>query len=68
MDKDVFKGEGFFLKSKGKEVERKRKTNKMGGGGLIVNIFFVVKIFSSGVVIILGIHTMLVHLTNHQYL
>ena len=43
MNKDVFKGEG-------KEVERKRKRNKVGGGGgLIVNIFFGVEIFSSGV-------------------
>ena len=29
-----------FLKSEGKEVERKRKPNKMGGGGLIVKIFW----------------------------
>ena len=49
MNKDVFKGGGvqpppsifrFSFKSEGKEVERKRKRNKMGGGGLIVNIFF----------------------------
>ena len=42
------------FKSEGKEVERKRKRNKMGGGGLIVNIFFGVEIFSSGVVIFSG--------------
>ena len=50
MNKDVFKGGGgsnpppsifrFSFKSEGKEVERKRKINKLGGGGLIVNIFF----------------------------
>ena len=64
MNKDVFKGGGvqspppqfseFLSKVKGEEVERKRKRNKMGGGGLIINIFFGVEIFSSGVVIFSG--------------
>ena len=51
MNKDalIFR---ISFKSEGKEVERKRKRNKMGGG-LIVNIFFGVEIFSSGVVIFL---------------
>ena len=51
MNKDalIFR---ISFKSEGKEVERKRKRNKMGGG-LIVNIFFGVEIFLSGVVIFL---------------
>ena len=63
MNKDVFKEGGsnpttpppaifrISFKSEGKEVERKRKRNKMGGGGLIVNIFLGVEIFSFEVVI-----------------
>ena len=52
MNKDVFKD---VFKSEEKEVERKRKRNKMWGEGLIVNIFFGVEIFSSGVVIFSGV-------------
>ena len=49
----------FFLKSEGKEVERKRKKMKRdsgggGGVGLIVNTFFGAEIFSSGVQIFSG--------------
>ena len=61
---DIFKGGGvqtppsaifrISFRSEGKEVERKRKRNKMGGGGLIVNIFWGVEIFSSEVVIFSG--------------
>ena len=29
----------FFLKSEGKEIERKRKKGMLGGGGLPLNIF-----------------------------
>ena len=29
----------FFLKSEGKEIERKRKKRDVGGGGLPLNIF-----------------------------
>ena len=66
--KGVFKGGGFkgfkpppkfsdfFLKSEGKEVERKRKKMRRDGrgGGLIVNIFLGSEIFSSGVQIFSG--------------
>ena len=57
MIKGVFKGGGvqgvqthpeifnFFLKSEGKERERKRKKGMLGGGGLPLNIFFGVDIF-----------------------
>ena len=46
----------FFLKSEGKEVERKRMKRDVvrGGGGLIVDIFLGVEIFSSGVEIFSG--------------
>ena len=45
----------FFLKSEGKEIERKRKKKVLGGGGgLPLNIFLGVDIFSSGVEIFSG--------------
>ena len=66
MNKDVFNGGGFqgvqpppqfsdfFLKSEGKEVERKRKRNKMGRG-LIVNIFFGLRFYEWGCDIFKGL-------------
>ena len=66
MNKDVFKGGGgfkpppppqlseFFLKVKEKRLKEKGKEIKWGGGGLIVNIFLGVEVFSSGVVIFSG--------------
>ena len=30
----------YFLKSEGKEIERKRKKKDVGGGGLLLNIFW----------------------------
>ena len=45
----------FFLKSEGKEVERKRIKNEKGlGAGLIVNIFLGSEIFLNGVQIFSG--------------
>ena len=45
----------FFLKSEGKEIERKRKKGVVGGGGgLLLHIFLGVDIFSSGVEIFSG--------------
>ena len=43
-------GSIYFLKSEGKEVERKRIKNKKGceGGGVPVTIFLEVEIFSGG--------------------
>ena len=41
--KGVFKFSDFFLKSEGKEIERKRRKRVLGGGGvggLPLNIFF----------------------------
>ena len=63
----------FFLKSEGKEIERKRKKMKRdrgggGGGGGIVNIFFGAEIFSSGVQISSrGVEKFSVGLRNFQW-
>ena len=55
--KGVFKGGGFkpppkfsdfFLKSEGKEIERKRKKRDVGGGGLPLNIFLGLIFFQVG--------------------
>ena len=59
--KGVFKGVGvqgvqppppeifrFFLKSEGKEIERKRKKGLLGGGGLPLNIFLGLIFFQVG--------------------
>ena len=58
--KGVFKGGGFrgfkpppkfsdfFLKSEGKEIERKRKKGMLGGGGLHLNIFLGLIFFRVG--------------------
>ena len=43
----------FFLKSEGKEIERKRKKMDVGGGGYLLTYFWV-DIFSSGVEIFSG--------------
>ena len=59
MCKGVFKGgvQGvqtppeifrFFLKSEGKEIERKRKKRDVGGGGLPLNIFLGLIFFRVG--------------------
>ena len=60
MNKGVFKGGGgsggsnppeifrFFLKSEGKEIERKRKKGCWGGGGLPLNIFLGLIFFRVG--------------------
>ena len=38
----------FFLKSEGKEIERKRKKGMLGGGGLALNIFLGLIFFRVG--------------------
>ena len=38
----------FFLKSEGKEIERKRKKRDVGGGGLPLNIFLGLIFFRVG--------------------
>ena len=38
----------FFLKSEGKEIERKRKKGMLGGGGLPLNIFLGLIFFRVG--------------------
>ena len=38
----------FFLKSEGKEIERKRKKRDVGGGGLPLNIFLELIFFRVG--------------------
>ena len=59
VTKGVFKGEvqgvqtppeifRFFLKSEGKEIERKRKKRDVGGGGIPVNIFLGLIFFRVG--------------------
>ena len=38
----------FFLKSEGKEIERKRKKRDVGGGGLPLNILLRLRYFQGG--------------------